>query len=247
MPDAALLRAGAPLGGDVTRSGLRPATAFLVGLAHLALIGAAVIVLPARIVAPRPEPALAVVFQPPEPPAPPQILASFTWRAPSVNEAAALSPVPPLRLQGDTRVLAPRPVRHQDAPRPVQAAPPAASVPQPVVTRPVAAQVQQPPHASTRALDAWEAQVHQAVQDALVYPNAARLMHREGRTRVRFDYGNGSVSGVSVAETSGSAALDEAALAAVSRAAIPPPPPELAGQARSLILWVHFSLAAANG
>lgn len=244
MPDAALLRAGAPLGGDATRSGLRPATAFAVGLAHLALIGAAALVLPGRIVAPRPEPALAVVFQPPEPPAPPQMLASSAWQAPAASEATALSPVPPLHLEGDTPVSAPRPVRHQDAPHPVQAAPPAASAHQPVVPHPVAAPVPQAPHAAAHALESWEAQVHQAVQDALVYPNAARLMHREGRTRVRFDYGSGSVSGVSVAETSGSAALDAAALAAVSRAAIPPPPPELAGQARSLILWVRFSLAS---
>ncbi len=243
----AVLRAEAPLGGSVARPGLRPATALVIALAHLAAIGAAALVLPRRMAAPRQEPALAVLFQPPALPAAPQVLASAALPAETVSEAEALSPVPTLNLQADIRALS-RAVRHQEAPRPVQATSQAASVPHTAVPRMAAPPTPAVPHASAaRALAAWEAQVHQAVQDALIYPNAARLMHREGRTRVRFEYGHGGVFSVSVAESSGVAVLDQAALAAVTRAAIPPVPPEFFGQTRSLILWVRFSLTAEDG
>ncbi len=245
MPNPALLRAEAPPGGAATPAGLRPSTALVVAFAHLGVIAAAAIALPGRIVAFRPQAALSIVFEPPAPPAPPQMLAAGTLPAPAVSVTTALSRIAPLNLPADTHAPLPRAARRYDAPRPSQAVQQTTVVqPEAATNTRAAASHLAPPAPSPRVLDAWEAQVHQAVQDALAYPSAARLMRREGRTRVRFEYGHDAVSSVSVAESSGFSVLDQAALGAVTRAAIPAPPPEIAGQTRSLILWVSFSLTA---
>ena len=245
VPNPVLLRAGPPPGRGATSAGPRPAITVLVAVAHLAVIGAAMIALPRQVPAIKAEIAMAVVFEPPAPPQPPQIVAEAALPAPSVSEESTLAPITPLDLVAATRDVPPRLVRHRATPRPAQAveqqtamtqlaAPPGASA-APMRQAPA-------PNLSPHVLHAWEARVHQAVQNALIYPNAARLMHREGRTRVRFEYDHNAVSGAAVAESSGSSSLDQAALGAVTRAVMPPPPPEIAGQTRSLILWVNFSL-----
>jgi protein TonB len=91
-------------------------------------------------------------------------------------------------------------------------------------------------------LAAWEARIRQAVQDAAIYPNSARMLHREGRARVRFTYDRGTVAQVSVVESSHFAALDAAALSAVTGAALPDPPAALGPQTRTMLVWVQFSL-----
>ena len=248
VPNPVLLRAGTPPGCGTTPAGLRPGTAVLVAFAHLAVIGAAMVAFPRQIPAPKPEITMSVVFQPPAPPQPPQMLAEAALPAPSVSEASTLAPIPPLDLPADTSGVLPRVARHRATPRPAKAVQQTAIVQLTAPPETSAAPVHPaaPPALSAHALDAWEARVHQAVQNALVYPNAARLMHREGRTRVRFAYGHNAVSSAGVAESSGLSSLDQAALGAVTRAAIPPPPPEIAGQTRSLILWVNFSLTTAD-
>ncbi len=88
----------------------------------------------------------------------------------------------------------------------------------------------------------WEARIQQAVQDAAVYPPSARLLHREGSAQVRFDYDRGSIKSVSIVHTTYVGALDNAALAAVTRAAIPNPPAELGPQKHTMLVWVRFRL-----
>jgi protein TonB len=204
--------------------------------------------------APEAEIAVPVIFEPPAAPAlpvAPQMLAAAELPTPTTYFLDPLSPIAPLDVPADPRGLPPRAAHHRDTPgrapaaQPITTPRPAAAVQQTAgVAAPAPGQVQAPAAAPSfaRALQAWEASVHQAVQNALVYPNAARLMRREGRTRVRFDYGHKAVSSVSVVESSGLGALDRAALDAVLHAAIPPPPPELSIETRPLILWVNFSL-----
>ncbi len=245
LPNPVLLRADTLPGCGAKSAGLRPATTVLVAVAHLAIIGAAIVAFPKQKSVPKPDIAIAVVFEPPAPPQPPQILAEAALPAPSVSEESTLGPIAPLNLPAEMRNVPPHTARHRATPSPAQ----------PVLQQTAMTQQTTPPHApaapvhqapapnlSPHALDAWEARVHQAVQNALIYPNAARLMHREGRTRVRFEYGHNAVSSAAVAESSGSSSLDQAALGAVTRAVLPLPPPEIAGQTRSLILWVNFSL-----
>jgi TonB family protein len=82
------------------------------------------------------------------------------------------------------------------------------------------------------------------VQDAAIYPVAARLLHRDGSAQIRFDYDRGAIENASVAQTSRVGALDNAALAAVTRAAIPDPPAELGPQKRTMLVWVQFRLVS---
>jgi protein TonB len=117
------------------------------------------------------------------------------------------------------------------APAPATAAihPPQTATPQPV---------------APAALAGWEARIRQAVQDAAIYPASARLQRRQGRTQVQFAYADGTVSTVMVVRSSESAVLDAAALAAVTRAQMPSPPPDLGPQHRTMLVWVQFTLTA---
>jgi len=90
----------------------------------------------------------------------------------------------------------------------------------------------------------WETRIRQAVQNAALYPAAARLLRRDGRAQVRFDYDQGKVESASIAQTSHFSALDTAALAAVTRAVIPDPPAELGPQRRTMLVWVQFKLVS---
>jgi protein TonB len=109
----------------------------------------------------------------------------------------------------------------------------------------VAAEAPAPSSQDTQnALASWEARIRQAVQDAAIYPASARLLHRDGRAQVRFDYDRGAIALASIAQSSHFDALDNAALAAVTRAAIPAPPAELGPQNRKMLVWVQFRLTS---
>ena len=88
----------------------------------------------------------------------------------------------------------------------------------------------------------WEARIRQAVQDAVIYPASARLLRRQGSAQIRFDYDRGAIEAATIAQSSQTAALDNAALKAVTRAAIPDPPAELGPQKRTMVVWVQFKL-----
>jgi TonB family protein len=69
-------------------------------------------------------------------------------------------------------------------------------------------------------------------------------MHREGRAQVAFAYVDGAVENISLIRSSRSGLLDQAALAAVRRAAYPHPPTALQGVRFALDVWVNFNLQA---
>jgi protein TonB len=85
-----------------------------------------------------------------------------------------------------------------------------------------------------------EARIRDAVQAAVTYPSAARMMGLTGRARVLLDYQSGSVDKPILAQSSGTPMLDSAALAAARDAHYPKPPPDLAGQRLRLLVWVEF-------
>lgn len=89
-----------------------------------------------------------------------------------------------------------------------------------------------------------EARIRHAVQDAAIYPPAARLMRVQGRAQVQFEYSQGAVGAVSLTRSSQSAMLDRAALAAVQRAVYPPAPAVIGGQVLPLMMWVNFGLVS---
>ena len=74
------------------------------------------------------------------------------------------------------------------------------------------------------------------------YPEAARRDGAEGRVVVRFTMdGNGAVTDVMLVAGSGAAALDEAAMALLRGARLPPPTP--ASERLSVTLPIRYSLA----
>ena len=250
-PAAAVLRDYAAAPPGARPAGPRAVTTCIVAACHAGVIAVAMLIFPSKPPTPAPALSIPVIFEPPASSAPvQQTLSNAALAVPVLTQAAPLAAPPRVFLPASTGALPARPRARRTPPAgaPTQArsapsSPPAtASSAAPAVPAHAA-----PPPAATVAspglLAAWEARIHQAVQNALVYPNAARLMHREGRTRIRFEYDHGSVARVSVVEASTLAALDHAAMDAVTRAAIPAPPPEIAGQDRTLLLWVTFTLS----
>lgn len=85
-----------------------------------------------------------------------------------------------------------------------------------------------------------EARIHDAVQAAVHYPAAARMMGVTGRARVRFDYRSGAVANPTLAQSSGTPMLDKAALAAARSAHYPQAPAPIEGRLLRLLVWVEF-------
>ena len=92
-------------------------------------------------------------------------------------------------------------------------------------------------------LGTLEARIHGAVQAAVIYPASARMARREGSAQIAFAFADGVVRNVALAVSSGSPAIDAAALAAVRRAAMPRAPAQIGGAVLALRVWVRFSLA----
>ncbi|WP_428534943.1 energy transducer TonB [Rhodopila sp.] len=90
---------------------------------------------------------------------------------------------------------------------------------------------------------ALEARIRDAVQAAVHYPAAARMMGVTGQARVRLDYRSGVVDDPSLAQSSGAPMLDHAAISAAQTAHYPAPPPELAGRLMRFLVWVEFRSA----
>lgn len=138
----------------------------------------------------------------------------------------------------------PKPVQHVHAKR----APMAKPVPRPPLPTPVVKKTPPPPPpqpveevaASPDEMAQFEARVNAAVQAAVRYPPAARMLHRQGRVRVGFDYLDGVVSNVLLVASSGIPSLDTAALAAVQSARYPPPLAQLRKHRLHMTVWVRF-------
>ncbi len=244
--------------GRAGRSGPRASTVVVVAGLHIAVIGALGLLFEARRMPSVPaEASLPVVFVPaptPQPTPAPQTLASSDVSPSTQEELATLAPIQPMALPpSEHGFVAPRRAIRRDTDRlaRLQDLPVAATKteapPMPVkASSPVehpATPATTPSNGALQALANWEARIRQAVQDAALYPTSARLLHREGRAQVRFDYERGAVEQASVAESSHVGALDTAAVAAVTRAAIPGPPAEIGPQRRTMLVWVQFRLS----
>jgi periplasmic protein TonB len=96
--------------------------------------------------------------------------------------------------------------------------------------------------ASSAGLEAsFEARIRDAVQAALRYPAAARMMNLHGRARVSLDYQAGAVSDLHIVQSAGSPLLDKAALNAVREARLPQAPAEIGSRLLRLLVWVEFN------
>jgi len=209
---------------------------------HLAALVAlcCVIVRPAH--PPPPPPSFAIVVETPPPArSVEQALQAADLPAAKAAVAAPLATPQPLSLAATRAELS----VSRRPPRPpvriVAAAPLAAGASTPATPA-------MPPAAHGAApqniLAGLEARIRQAVQDALIYPSSARIMHMQGRTQVRFDYSDGTADMIDVAIPSTSALLDRAALAAVRRAALPHAPAEIGNRRLALLVWVDFRLTS---
>jgi protein TonB len=236
-------------------AGIRAALLLVMAAVHLCVIVAVALWAGRAALSPPPqEPGIAVILAEravPPPAAATTQIATTALQPPAPLVIARLGPVPPLAIVPDAptpRLGAARrrpASRHPATPRPLIA--PAAPVEPSAQGATGSAGPTNPPQpAAPASLAGWEARIRQAVQDAAIYPAAARLRRREGRAEVRFDYTQGAVTDVSVVHSSHVTALDTAALAAVTRARMPAPPSDVGPQPRMMLVWVQFKLTAAD-
>ncbi len=147
-----------------------------------------------------------------------------------------------------------RPVPVKRSPTPPLPAPPVAppvpTVADPVaespVSEPVAPPAPPPPPMPSNDAAAKEAdfaaKLRAAIQAAVAYPYAARAMGSHGKARVEFAFRDGVSSHVRIVQGSGNGLLDQAALAAVANAAVPPLPDSLKGKNMTYQVTVVFEL-----
>jgi protein TonB len=134
----------------------------------------------------------------------------------------------------------PIPMRSQPTPvGPVSNAPSDFASPPPAPPTPPAPPA--PSVVSDDVLDLFQAQARAAVQAALRYPNAAKVLKLTGQCRVGFDYRDGRAFNAHIVTSSGHEVLDDAALAALNSAVLPAASPELAGRILKLTIAVVFS------
>jgi protein TonB len=246
---------------SASRGGARLDGRLLFGVAvlHAAFIAAACLSFAPQTPAPTQD-TVAVLFAP-RAEATAQTHAATAPPAPVEHAVSLPAPQPALQPAITVPAHAPLPARHVPldavktrpraaAPRAVQqtqnegSAGAAHAVPAPAPSPPTPQMSAAQSGEAPRLLASWEASIRQAVQDATVYPASARLHRRAGRVRVQFDYDHGAVAQASVVQTSLFAPLDAAALSAVNRAAIPPPPAAIGPQRRTMLVWVQFTLVA---
>ncbi len=191
-------------------------------------------------------------------PAPPPMLAAapvetaIDASAPPLAAAAPPADLPPSLAADPATAAAPEPTRaklkphrptknpaslpHDDAesPAPLRAA----QSPQPSQAPPL---VTASATASADAESALGGRVREAVQQALRYPPAARMMNLHGRARVLLEYHAGLVDRFELARSAGSPLLDDAAMAAAREARYPKPPPEIGDRSLKFLVWVDFT------
>lgn len=150
-------------------------------------------------------------------------------------------PVPkPIPVHKVSRAEPSQPVKQEPAHETVQKALPVSSEPPPKIVQ-AATAVPTPP-VSTEISMSFQSRVRAAVQDAVVYPMAARASHLSGQTRVGFTYLDGRASDIKVLVSSGSTLLDQAAMIAVRAANYPLTDKEYRGRLLTFQLWVRFLL-----
>lgn len=208
----------------------RPAWPLLAALALHGAVAAALATAPLRRLPPAPEPAAV------------DLVAS----APMAPEPA---PELPLTGAADLQEATPGPVTWPQPPTPAaaparttlvarQVAPPAQGA-----AAPAPSPAPGPAAATPDEIAAWQAALSAWVERHRRYPPAARFRQEEGVVRVRFELDPaGQARHVTVESPSGSAALDAAALALLTGATLPAPPPGLDPARRSVSLPIRYRL-----
>ncbi len=227
-----------------------PAAAALALVVEAALIGGVLWYARHAPAPPSPPPPMQIVLEAPKP-APKTV-------APPAPKPPAPKPIPKPMPKSLPKPL-PKPVMHRVAPKPAVPPPPLptpkvqappAPVPNTHPAMPVAAPAPPapppppaPPAPDLASIKAdFEAQLRSAIQAAVRYPTAARLMRLTGKTLVAFTYRDGQISGVRVVTSGGSDLLDNAAMDAVRSAPYPATPRQLQGQSMTFDIWVRFHL-----
>jgi protein TonB len=202
------------------------------------------------------------------PPAPPPMQIVLEAAKPAPKTVAPPTPKPPkpepkqkpIPIPKTVVRPQPRPVIHKVQPKPVQPPPPMpeprlvappAPAPDTRPAMPVAAptppappQPPAPPAPDAASIKAiFEAELRSAIQAAVRYPQAARMMQLTGKTLVGFDFRDGAVSHLRVVTSSGADLLDHAALDAVRNAPYPTTPKALQGKVMAFTIWVRFHLS----
>jgi len=194
----------------------------------------------------------------PDPPptlaaAPVETTADASTAPPSVAASPAPADLPPPPAADPATVATPEPTRAE--PKPHRFARNRASLPHdaeaPAPRRSAQSPTPQPSQASppvtasaTAFADAESAlggRIREAVQAALRYPAAARMMNLHGRARVLLEYHAGLVDRSELARSAGSPLLDDAAMTAAREARYPKPPPEIGDRSLKFLVWVDFT------
>ena len=196
----------------------------------------------------------------PPPPAPMQIVLESPQPAPKTlapplptpaqpKPLPRPTPKPKVRIHKEIPRARPKPVVQPPptpAPPKIEAPPAPAAETKPAMAVPVppAPSVPPAPHApeiaSVKAT--FEAELRSAIQAAVRYPEAAKLMKLTGKAQVAFDYRDGQITHLRIVASSGTDLLDRGALQAVRNALFPATPKELQGQSMAFDIWVRFHL-----
>ncbi len=145
----------------------------------------------------------------------------------------------------------PAPLRPIFHPRPVALPPPPLALPPPVTLppSPIAAPVPPPPPplrprpvATPGEKATYLGAIRAAIQEAVRFPADARMLHQNGRVRVKFELRDGVISNVRIITPGRIKSFNANALLAIHDASIPSPPKALAQHLFTLVLWVKFHL-----
>jgi protein TonB len=201
----------------------------------------------------------------PPPPAPMQIVLDAPKPAPkTVAPPIPRPPVPkPLPKVISKPKPEPRPVVHKALPRPLpkpEVQPPPTSprvqipptpvpdtkpaMPVAAPTQPASPQPPAPPAPDAASIKAdFEAALRSAIQAAVRYPEAAKLMRLTGQTLVDFTFTRGRATVITISRSSGNSGLDQAAIRAVKNAQYPPTPQALGNAVMHFQIWVRFNFS----
>ena len=143
------------------------------------------------------------------------------------------APVPPVAALPPPEAVHPPPPSETM----VEPAPPSDTPPAPATTAPPRER-----HASAEEINKWHTDIATRINSHLVFPPAARAHHQSGEVQTAFTFDRaGRLISSKVAESSGSAALDQAALETLKKAQpFPLPPAGMSGDAFTFKIPVRF-------
>ena len=176
-------------------------------------------------------------------PPPPPALPPMTLQLVQPEPPKPLPPAPPKPKPTPRPILrsAPRPTL-----APIKTVTPPSPLPSPVQAPPPPPVKETPPPSPPPVSAAVKAdylvQVKGAIQAAVHFPEAARMLGQSGKVLVRFYLQDGRVSRVSIVQKGSLDDFNAAALAAVRQAKLPPVPAGLQGKSFDLQVWVAFVL-----